>query len=303
MSAKLTNYLNKIDSFFGINNVITKKITKKNIQQYFTESSLGYTMFHSKKGSVHFAISDDGIFRKSDYNKQVKLISEILTKNESKLNILEIGSGKGYNTGNLAKSYPESNFYGLELTPSFLKQAKQSYKNCNNAMFIQGDFHKIPFENNTFDYVFEIEAMCYANNMETVIKEIHRVLRPNGVFVSFDGFRNNNFESFSNELKTACKLVEISMAVESGFEIGKWISISQSVGLSTIECKDISKQIMPNLQRFESMANKFLDSRFLKYLSHFLPNYFVNNVIAGLLISVTVEKKGQGYYKIISQKV
>ena len=246
MSTKLTNYLSKIDGFFGITNVITQKITRKNIQQYFTESSLGYTMFHSKEGSVHCAISDNGIFRKNDYDKQINLISEIFTKNENKLNVLEIGSGKGYNTGNLAKSYPNSNFYGLELTPLFLKQAQHSYKNCNNAIFIQGDFHKIPFEDNSFDCVFEIEAMCYANNMETVIKEIHRVLRPNGVFISFDGFRNSNFESFSDELKTACKLVEISMAVECGFEIDKWISIAQSTGLSIVECKDISNQIMPN---------------------------------------------------------
>ena len=282
--------------------MITQKITRKNIQQYFTESSLGYTMFHSKEGSVHCAISDNGIFRKNDYDKQINLISEIFTKNENKLNVLEIGSGKGYNTGNLAKSYPNSNFYGLELTPLFLKQAQHSYKNCNNAIFIQGDFHKIPFEDNSFDCVFEIEAMCYANNMETVIKEIHRVLRPNGVFISFDGFRNSNFESFSDELKTACKLVEISMAVECGFEIDKWISIAQSTGLSIVECKDISNQIMPNLQRFENMANKFLESRFLKHISHFFPNYFVNNVIAGLLIAVTVENKAQGYYKIVSKK-
>jgi len=50
------------------------------------------------------------------------------------------------------------------------------------------------------------------------------------------------------------------------------------------------------------MAKKFLESHFLKHISQLLPNYFVNNVIAGLLIAVTVENKAQGYYKIVSKK-
>ena len=41
----------------------------------------------------------------------------------------------------------------------------------------------LPFPDETFDYVLMTVTLCFLDNPETVLKEIYRILRPNGVLV------------------------------------------------------------------------------------------------------------------------
>lgn len=42
----------------------------------------------------------------------------------------------------------------------------------------------LPFPDETFDYVLMTVTLCFLDNPETVLKEIYRILRPNGVLVT-----------------------------------------------------------------------------------------------------------------------
>jgi sterol 24-C-methyltransferase len=44
----------------------------------------------------------------------------------------------------------------------------------------------MPFEDNTFDACFAFEATCYGETLEKVYKEIQRVLKPGGVFATYE---------------------------------------------------------------------------------------------------------------------
>jgi sterol 24-C-methyltransferase len=48
--------------------------------------------------------------------------------------------------------------------------------------FVDGDFTKMPFEDNTFDAVYATEATCHARPISAAYKEIKRVLKPGGKF-------------------------------------------------------------------------------------------------------------------------
>lgn len=49
--------------------------------------------------------------------------------------------------------------------------------------FHQGDINKMPFADNTFDNVVAMEVLEHIHDVPGALKEIHRVLKPGGVFV------------------------------------------------------------------------------------------------------------------------
>ncbi len=51
---------------------------------------------------------------------------------------------------------------------------------------------KIPFEENTFDAVYQIEATCHAPDKVAVYKEIFRVLKPGALFGGYEWLMTDN---------------------------------------------------------------------------------------------------------------
>ena len=78
---------------------------------------------------------------------------------------------------------------------------------------VAGDFHALPFEDNSFDVVYISSAIHHTWKYETVISELQRVLAPGGLLLllnepchrqcCFYGFRTNrpaNFTKFESAL-------------------------------------------------------------------------------------------------------
>lgn len=54
------------------------------------------------------------------------------------------------------------------------------------ADVVRGNFCELPFPPNTFDAAYAIEATCHANKLEDVYGEIFKVLKPGGLFLSYE---------------------------------------------------------------------------------------------------------------------
>jgi ubiquinone/menaquinone biosynthesis C-methylase UbiE len=52
----------------------------------------------------------------------------------------------------------------------------------SHALLCQGDFMALPFEPESFDRVYEIEATCHAPDRAACFKQIFDVLKPGGIF-------------------------------------------------------------------------------------------------------------------------
>jgi len=62
----------------------------------------------------------------------------------------------------------------------FLKKAE---KYPLNIRIVEGFAEKLPFEDNSFDSVVSTLVLCSVTSQTKVLKEIKRVLKPDGVFV------------------------------------------------------------------------------------------------------------------------
>ncbi|MBC8345566.1 MAG: class I SAM-dependent methyltransferase [Candidatus Marinimicrobia bacterium] len=98
------------------------------------------------------------------------------------LSVLEVGSGRGGGASFVTRYHHPSEMTGLDYSQSAIELSRQLHKNVPNLQFIQGDAESLPFEDNTFDAVINVESSHCYGNMGAFVKEVARVLKPGGYF-------------------------------------------------------------------------------------------------------------------------
>lgn len=113
-------------------------------------------------------------------NKVVKLVGDTHPKN-----ILDIATG----TGDLAISLTNTTakeIIGLDISDGMLEVGREKIKSKSLDGVIKmviGDSEDLPFEDNTFDAITVAFGVRNFMNLKKGLKEILRVLKPNGIFV------------------------------------------------------------------------------------------------------------------------
>lgn len=92
--------------------------------------------------------------------------------------VLDVGCGDGIVAQMLA---PHSRSYkGVDQSPKVLAAAKRRFRGRNEATFVEGDMHELPFESRSFDQVLMFHVLTYARKPGQALAEAARVLRPKG---------------------------------------------------------------------------------------------------------------------------
>lgn len=103
----------------------------------------------------------------------------------SKVKILDVGCGTGAQSWFIAREGFDS--YAIDGSISAIDKLKARFKNdglsCNTLV---GDVINLPYENEYFDGVIEAGCLCCneLNELQGIINEIYRTLKPNGKFYS-----------------------------------------------------------------------------------------------------------------------
>ena len=113
-------------------------------------------------------------------NKVVQLVTD---KNPE--SILDIATGTGDLAINLTQSSAKK-IIGLDISEGMLDvgRKKINVKKLNNTIeMIVGDSENLPFDDNSFDAITVAFGVRNFEHLEVGLKEILRVLKPNGIFV------------------------------------------------------------------------------------------------------------------------
>jgi ubiquinone/menaquinone biosynthesis C-methylase UbiE len=100
--------------------------------------------------------------------------------------VLEVAPGPGYFAIELARlgSY---HIVGLDISHSFVRIATENARAAGvEVEFRQGNASSMPFESNSFDFIYCRAAFKNFAEPIEAINEMHRVLRPGGTAVIFD---------------------------------------------------------------------------------------------------------------------
>lgn len=93
--------------------------------------------------------------------------------------ILDIGSGPGILLKQIHQIFPQSHLIGLDRSIEMQMSAKKHRKD-QSIHLIVADAEHLPIEDDTVDIVISRFSVCYWDDLKNAIKEIKRVLRPNG---------------------------------------------------------------------------------------------------------------------------
>lgn len=99
--------------------------------------------------------------------------------------VLEVGSGRGGGTSYVARYRQPRTMTGLDLAPRAVAFCQRRHR-ADNLKFLEGDAEQLPFPDESFDAVINVESShCYPS-FDRFLSEVSRVLRPGGAFLFTD---------------------------------------------------------------------------------------------------------------------
>ena len=73
---------------------------------------------------------------------------------------------------------------GIDISDEMIRVARESSGSFPNADFEVAGADELPFTDNEFTHAFSMESLYYYTDIPKALAEIHRVLRPRGLFVA-----------------------------------------------------------------------------------------------------------------------
>lgn len=121
----------------------------------------------------------------------------------SKDRVLDIGCGRGriaIHVASVSKAYVT----GMNIDDEQLKHAKQFAKQIDleeQTDFQKGDMNELPFpfKDGTFDAIYHVQAFSYSRDLNQLLKEIYRILKPGGRMSSCDWSTLDNYNPHDAE--------------------------------------------------------------------------------------------------------
>ena len=137
--------------------------------------------------------------------------------------VLDIASGDGV-IGELLHARADS-IDCIDLSPRVVEAGQARVTDLPRVRFHQGDMHRLPFDDRSFDTVLLLHALTYSNHPERAAAEAARVLAPGGRLVVATLKRHRHrgqVESYGH--------------VNTGFEPGQLTTLFATTGLDILSC-------------------------------------------------------------------
>lgn len=152
---------------------------------------------------------------------------------QNKSNILEIGCGNGaFWLENQNKIPKGCNIVLNDISEGMLRDTQKAIGDAFDKCFHEKHFkyesfdcHTIPYEDNRFDYVLANHVLFYCEDVQSVVNEMNRVLKPGGKLICSTYGRNHMKEitdlvrEFHQSISLAAKHLYDSFGLENGQSI------------------------------------------------------------------------------------
>ena len=99
--------------------------------------------------------------------------------------ILEVGSGRGGGASYIARYLSPKSISGIDISADVVSLCDELY-DIPNLDFSVGDSENIPFSDDMYDIVINVESSHCYGSMENFLSEVYRVLKPGGSFFFCD---------------------------------------------------------------------------------------------------------------------
>lgn len=130
--------------------------------------------------------------------------------------VLEIGCGTGHGSKLIKKCFQAKRIYATDLDKRMIDIARKN-NNDDSISFEVQNATKLKFKNNFFDAVFDLGVIHHIPNWKDCLKELKRILKPNGQLIIEDLSIETFSTSFGKLLKKSLDHPYNSMHKEDEF--------------------------------------------------------------------------------------
>ncbi len=148
--------------------------------------------------------------------------------------ILELGHGNAKHLSKLFQQEENISYSGLDISPLMHNEAKRinsSFINSGKASFYHYKELPLPFKDQSFSKIFTVNTIYFWSDVELMLKELYRVLKPNGLccitFIQKDFMATLPFTAYNFEFYTSKIVRDISS--RTSFKFLKPINITESI--------------------------------------------------------------------------
>lgn len=278
-----------------------KAAYEKQIKDYFNNSHFFYRYFWMNKRnlSMHY-----GFWDKNTKNLHQALINENkyaadaldISKNDK---VLDAGCGVGGTSIWVAENYG-AKVTGVSLSEKQVGLAKKYAKGRNVSMltnFILSDYCKINLPDESFNKIYGMESICYAEDKADFLKEAFRLLKRGGKIVVLDGFLTKepvdeaNLEYYNDFLK--------GWALSNLASTKSFSDDMREIGYTNITYTDATNKVLKSSDELYGSAKHIYP--FVKWLNrfHLTP---LSNVVAekACLAQYYIFKNNVGVYGVFT---
>jgi ubiquinone/menaquinone biosynthesis C-methylase UbiE len=211
-----------------------------------------YNVFASKYESMNISLMNYGYVDENTDGEQLKLDSQdeperycyqlynhvASAVNLEGLEVLEVGCGRGGGTSYIKRYLKPRSLMGVDFSLSNINFCRKNH-NISGLYFIPADAEALPFKDDSFDVVVNVESSHCYSNMDKFLAEVYRVLRPNGNFLFTDFRPSESVVTTQQQLKKA------------GFTIVKKENITANVmAAMRLENQRKSELIKDNISKY-----------------------------------------------------
>ena len=155
-----------------------------------------YNIFAKKAYShdfffMNYGFYDENLFIKIDPEEErerypAQLYHHAATQEDiSEKKVLEVGSGRGGGASYVSRYLKPKSVVGIDISKNAVRLCNSIHQ-YPNLSFCVGDSEKIPFKDESFDIVLNVESSHCYGNIPLFLAEVKRVLKPGGFFLWAD---------------------------------------------------------------------------------------------------------------------
>ncbi|WP_277554695.1 class I SAM-dependent methyltransferase [Halobaculum limi] len=176
--------------------------------------------------------------------------------------VLDLGTGSGYALRALAENTGMTRGYGLDGAPEMAHNAREYTREADPAAdlgFVIGDFGSLPFDDDSLDHAFSMEAFYYSADPVETLREIRRVLKPGGTFYCAVNYYEENVASHEWQDNIAVDMTRWDAAeYRAAFrEAGLYVAEQDNVADREIEIPDADEFPTENWETREAMVERY----------------------------------------------
>lgn len=205
--------------------------------------------------SFHFAAPRRG----EDYSEAIARHQHYIALRlglEEGMRVVDVGSGVGGPARSVAR-FSGAHVTGLNNNAYQVERARKLTREAHLeglCAFEQGDFMDMPFDDASFDAAYQFEATCHAGDLVRCYGEIHRVLKPGGLFAGYEWCLTPHYDPENADHRDLKKKIELGNGLPDIRPTDEILETLRAAGFEVLASKDVTSFADPETPWYRMLS-------------------------------------------------